>query len=72
MAQLLDGPDALQDVTPTVRTAWVDGVPFIKIDGLVGDPILDLKCTDALVLAMQLIDQGGRALAARSAQPWPS
>jgi hypothetical protein len=50
---------------PEVKTVEVNGVPYVKIMGLVGEPVLDLTCVDALNLATSLIEHGGFGLAKR-------
>jgi hypothetical protein len=57
------------DDAPEVKTVEVDGVPYIKIMGLVGEPVLDLTCVDALNLAMALIEHGGSGLSKRMPKP---
>jgi hypothetical protein len=60
-----------KDARPSVRTEVHDGVPYLKVLGLLDEPVLDLTCVEALNLAMELIEHGGRGLAQRIAPHWP-
>jgi hypothetical protein len=58
------GPEGVR-----VQTIHWDGVPYIQI--LVGDqPVLDLTCADALMLASRLIAEARPALG--SQEYWPN
>lgn len=56
--------DGLSD-TPAVIVKHHEGVPYVGILDLQGDQVFDITCTDALNLAMLLIQGAGDAQARR-------
>jgi hypothetical protein len=65
-------PDNEVDAAPEVKTVDYDGVPYVKVLGLLGEPVLDLTCVEALNLATNLITHGGNGLSKRIPPRWPS
>lgn len=56
--------DGLSDVAQ-VRVQYVEQVPYVQVHGLMGEAVLDLTGTEALNLAMLLIQGAGDAQARR-------
>jgi hypothetical protein len=55
------------DDTPTVKRTVLRGGTYIQVLGLMHEPVLDLNCTEALNLAMRLVEEAGTGLNTRLA-----
>lgn len=62
---LITAPAAEVDDTPTVRTVELTSGRYVQVLGLMDEPVLDLTCTEALNLAMKLIEEAGTGFNAR-------
>lgn len=64
MSHITSPPEELDD-TPTVRTVPLKGGRYVQVLGLMQEPVLELTCTEALNLAMTLIEEAGTNMNAR-------
>jgi hypothetical protein len=61
----ITGPVDEPVAVPTVSMKHLGGVPYVQVHGLTGEPVLELRCVDALNLAMLLTEAAGGAQARR-------
>ena len=63
----IESPQEEMDDTPNVKRTVLRGGTYIQVLGLMHEPVLDLNCTEALNLAMRLIEEAGTGMNARLA-----
>lgn len=67
----ITSPANERDAMPTVHVYLHEEIPYVQVQGLVAEPVLDLTTTDALNLAMLLIQGAGEAVNRRIARMEP-